>query len=122
MRKLIPDWSATCRRHGGCSPRHRQLLKSMFRNQNLLQFCLGLVGDNRLKPGLHISRKDCKHRLEHVFQAVQLWLGLYVVVMITSIDVPQEIFAMDMLKALKSSLKHIRKHVLRPLQLYGDRA
>ena len=29
---------------------------------------------------------------------------------------------MDMLKALKSSLKHRREHVLRPLQLYGDQA
>ena len=43
-------------------------------------------------------------------------LGLHVVVMITSIDVSQEIFAMDMLKALKSFSKHRRKHVLRPLQ------
>ena len=42
--------------------------------------------------------------------------------MITSIDVSQEIFAIDILKALKSSLKHHRKHVLRPLQLYGDQA
>ena len=57
-----------------------------------------------------------------MFQAVQLWLGLCLVVMITNIDVSQEIFAMDMLKALKSSLKHRRKHVLRPLQLYGDQA
>ena len=42
--------------------------------------------------------------------------------MITSIDVSQEIFAMDVLKGLKSSLKHHRKHVLRLLQLYGDQA
>ena len=42
--------------------------------------------------------------------------------MITSIDVSEEIFATDMLKALKSSLKHRRKHVLRPLQLCGDQA
>ena len=42
--------------------------------------------------------------------------------MITSIDVSQEIFAMDILKALKSALKHHRKHVLRLLQLYGDQA
>ena len=40
--------------------------------------------------------------------------------MIVNIDVSQEIFAIDMLRALKSSLKHRRKHVLRPLQLYGD--
>ena len=75
--------------------------------------------DTSLKPGLHISRKDRKHR--HVFQAVQLWLGLHVVVTIVNIDLSQEIFAIDMLRALKSSLKHRRKHVLRPLQLYGDK-
>ena len=42
--------------------------------------------------------------------------------MITSIDVSQEIAAMDILKALKSSLKHHPKPVLRLLQLYGDQA
>ena len=40
--------------------------------------------------------------------------------MITSIGVSQEIFAMDILKALKSSSTHYRKHVLRLLQLYED--
>ena len=42
--------------------------------------------------------------------------------MIVNIDLSQEIFAVDMLRALKSSLKHRRIHVLRPLQLYGDQA
>ena len=42
--------------------------------------------------------------------------------MITMIDVSQEIFAMDILTALKSSLKRQRKHVLRLLQLCGDQA
>ena len=42
--------------------------------------------------------------------------------MIVSIDLSQEIFAINMLRSLKSSLKHRRKHVLRPLQLYGDQA
>ena len=37
-------------------------------------------------------------------------------------DISQEIFSIDMLTALKSSLKHRRKHVLRPLQLCGDQA
>ena len=51
-----------------------------------------------------------------------MWVRLYIVAMITSIDVSQEIFAMDILKALKSYLKQHRKHVLRLLQLYGDQA
>ena len=42
--------------------------------------------------------------------------------MITSIDVSQEILAMDILKTLNFSLKHHPKHVLRLLQLYGDQA
>ena len=39
-----------------------------------------------------------------------------------SFDISQEIFSIDVLRALKSSLKLCRKHVLRPLQLYGDQA
>ena len=42
--------------------------------------------------------------------------------MITSIDLPKEIFAIDMLRALKSLLEHHRKHVLRLLQRNGDQA
>ena len=42
--------------------------------------------------------------------------------MIVNIYLSQEIFAIDMLRALKSSLKHRRKHVLRLLQQYGDQA
>ena len=39
------------------------------------------------------------------------------VVMIAGIDLSQEIFAIDILRILKSSLKHRRKHVLRSLQI-----
>ena len=42
--------------------------------------------------------------------------------MVTSFDISQEIFSIDMLTALKSSLKHRRKHVLRSFRLYGDQA
>ena len=42
--------------------------------------------------------------------------------MVTSFDISQEITLIDMLTALKSSLKHRRKHVLRSLQLYRDQA
>ena len=44
------------------------------------------------------------------------------VVMTTGIGLSQELFAVNMLRTLKSSLKHRRKHVLRSLQLYGDQA
>ena len=44
------------------------------------------------------------------------------VVMTTGIDLSEELFAVNMLRTLKSSLKHRRKHVFRSLQLYGDQA
>ena len=70
----------------------------------------------------HMIRKDRKHMFENMlFYAVQIWLGSYVVV-ITSIGFPQEIFAIDMLRTLKSPLEHRDKHVLRWLRLYGDQA
>ena len=56
------------------------------------------------------------------FKAVQIRHGLYTVVMVTSIDLSQEIFATDMLRALKSTLEHYLKHVLGWLRLYGDQA
>ena len=40
--------------------------------------------------------------------------------MIPSSDLSQEIFAIDILKALKPSLEHSRQHVLRLLQQDGD--
>ena len=42
--------------------------------------------------------------------------------MISGVHISQEIFAIDMLAALKSSLEHGRKHDLRLLQVYGDQA
>ena len=69
-----------------------------------------------------ISRKDRKHRLENMFLKLSSY-GLFSMwVVIVNIDLSQEIFAIDMSRALKSSLKHRRKNVLRPLQLYGDQA
>ena len=40
--------------------------------------------------------------------------------MITGIHISQEIFANDVLTALKSSLEQRRKYVLQLLRLYGD--
>ena len=42
--------------------------------------------------------------------------------MIADIHILEEIFANDILIALKPSLEHDRKHVLRLLRLYGDQA
>ena len=42
--------------------------------------------------------------------------------MIAGIRISQDIFAINMLTALKPSLEHDRKHVLRLLQLYADQA
>ena len=44
------------------------------------------------------------------------------VVMMASIHISQQIFAIDVLRALKSSLEKRTKHALRLLQLYGDQA
>ena len=74
-----------------------------------------------LKPGLCISRKGSQaHVCDHIFELSRL--HRHVIVMVASIDCSQEIFAVDIITALKSSLKHSRKHVLRSLQLFGDQA
>ena len=44
------------------------------------------------------------------------------VVMMAGIHISQEIFAIDVSRALKTSLEQRRKHVLQLLQLYGDQA
>ena len=49
-------------------------------------------------------------------------LGLHIVVMLAGIHISHEIFVIDVLTALKSSLEHRRKNVLRLLRLYGDQA
>ena len=49
-------------------------------------------------------------------------LGIHIIVIMIGIDLSQEILAISGLTALKASLKHRRKHVLRLLQLFGDQA
>ena len=51
-----------------------------------------------------------------------VFLDLHIVVMIADVHISQEIFAIDMLTALKPSLEYDRKHVLRLLRLYRDQA
>ena len=81
-----------------------------------------------LKPGLHVSCcKDGKHTVANMFFKLFTYafvFDLHIVVMITcsSIHISQEIFAIDVLTALKSSLEQRRKHVLGLLRLYGDQA
>ena len=54
------------------------------------------------------------------FKAFRVCLGIQIVVMIAGVHISQEIFAIDMLTTLKTSLEHDRKHVLRLLRLYLD--
>ena len=49
-------------------------------------------------------------------------IDLYIVLMTTSTDLAQKIFATDMLRTLKSHLEHRHKHILRSLRLYGHQA
>ena len=49
-----------------------------------------------------------------------LWPGRHIVAVVASIDLSLKIFAIDIMTALKSSLKHRRKHFLRSFRLYGD--
>ena len=66
-----------------------------------------------------LSRKDRKHMVANTFFVC---FGLHIVVMIAGIHISQEIFAIDVLTALKSSLEQRRKHVLQLLHPYGDQA
>ena len=82
-----------------------------------------------LKLGLHLSCKDGKHTVATTFFklfmcAFVFGLHIPIVVMITcnSIHISQEIFVIDVLTALKSSLEQRMKHVLGLLRLYGDQA
>ena len=82
-----------------------------------------------LKLGLHVSCKDGKHTVATTFFklfmcAFVFGLHILIVVMITwnSIHISQEIFVIDVLTALKSSLEQRMKHVLGLLRLYGDQA
>ena len=56
------------------------------------------------------------------FKLSKIRLGPHTVVEIAGIHILQEIFANDILTALKSSLKHDGKHVRLLLRLYGDQA
>ena len=71
--------------------------------------------ETRLKAGIHISRKDGKHIYKNMLYKLYRYglCGLFIVVMIPSVDFPQEIFAIDMLRALKSPLEHHCKHIVR---------
>ena len=64
---------------------------------------------------------DDKHMFTNrFFSAFHVCFALYVVPMIAGIHISQEIFAIDMLTALKPSQEHDRKHVVQLLGLYGD--
>ena len=51
---------------------------------------------------------------------IERWLGLHIIVTIPSSDLSQEIFAINVFKALKSFLGDGRKDILQLLPLYRD--
>ena len=59
-------------------------------------------GTEFFKPGLHRSRKDCKHMFTNTyFKLSSYGLVCILLVMITSVDLSQEVLGIDMLTALK---------------------
>ena len=50
------------------------------------------------------------------FYVLQIWFVLHIAIMIKSVDLSQETLAIDVWTALKFSLQHGRKHVLRFLR------
>ena len=57
----------------------------------------------------------------NIFLSFYVFLDLHIDVMIAGIHIPQDIFVIDMLTVLETSLEHDRMHVVRLLPLYGDR-
>ena len=84
--------------------------------------------DGNLLQNIVIKRFCSIFELQGVFQDTKVvWrvsvcfcvcIGLHRVVMIASIHILQEIFAIDMLTVLKPFLEHDRKHVLRLSRLF----
>ena len=79
-----------------------------------------IVKITKVKPGLHISRKDRKHMVANTFLSFpgMPWSSHSCKYSYFS----KEIFANDILATLKPSLEHDCKHVLQLLRLYGDQA
>ena len=60
----------------------------------------------KVKPGLYISRKDRKHMVANMFLSFPgMSPGLHIVVSDCSVHISQEIFANDILTALKPSFR-----------------
>ena len=78
-----------------------------------------VTGNPSLKPGLHISRKDRKHMVANMYFKLYRYDLVLILEMITICDISQETYSINILTALKSSLKHRRKHVLWSFRLYG---
>ena len=73
-----------------------------------------------VKPGLPITCKDRKHMFASMFFKLSAYVLVFIVVMIAGIHISQEMFAIDMLTALKPSFEHGGKHVLLLSRLYLD--
>ena len=92
-------------------------MKDQYLSVSPLQRSRNEAISGRRKPGLHISCEDRKHFFANMFFSYSDMARSPYVVIITSIHLLQEILATDILTALKSSLEHGHKSVLRLLQL-----
>ena len=69
----------------------------------------------KVKPGLQISCEARKHVVANMLLSFPCMSWLHIVISDRSVHISQEIFGNDLLTALKPSLGHDCKHVLRLL-------
>ena len=80
--------------------------------------CSMQLNQTSLNAGLLINRENRKHMVASTFFSRMPWL--HIIVMIAGIHISQEIFAIDVLTAIKPLWSIRQKHVVRLLRLYED--
>ena len=75
-----------------------------------------------IKLGLHISRKDRSHMFPKIFFKLSRCGLVSISLERSQVFLFYGKYSIDMPRALKSSLEHSHKYVLRSLHLYGEQA